>query len=867
GSTEYSIAVLDTGIDPSHSAFDGRLLASYNAMDNNNTPPIDGEGHGTHVSGIATGNFNMDQTVIQTSRGILPEDGFLYLDISVPNMNKTVDITVGVDWAEEGMDFPGSYVGVLLYDALTLTQCTGCSSNNNNGYLETTFSVPGGDYIAAFANYGGATGQVYEGWVKMPLDTQLPSVVNDDGFPQYAGIAHNTNLVSVKVLDNEGVGNLVNIISGIDWVIANKDKYKIVVVNLSLGIDEVVSSLDSMMTSLVENGILPVVAAGNEGPNSGGIFSPGSSPDALTVGAVNRYNEIAFYSSVGSTSANKFSSKPDILAPGGSYALISNDYATSYTDGVGLILSADNNNIGFNVQENDLVGYQGTSMAAPHVAGLAALLIESYTNESSWNWNAYDVRRIKQAILAGTFEVANIGLAGGENYIGDPDPSPTIDRSSKDYYEGWGMISAKAAFDALSKSSYFGTKTVIMEHENPFGTKVSSSTLFAQAGKSYTFTAEAPEGVDVDLLVYKAGGSDDGDLEVLFSSIGSSMADATNDESITISTPTDTEMMLVVRMVDSNNPIDKIIISVLDPDFIPFVNILNPDNNSIINFVDVAVDYESTANLAEFYLDESSLGVQESGYILSSTPEGEHNLTLKETNDNTGNSFSSKIKFTVDLTNPQLTVHNSAISSIATIYSFKFDASDNLQLSRLELLVDGELYNSSYLISDVLNSGLDLNPYYFNFGQHDILLILYDEAGSSDSIEILSVQFDHDTFIAIQQNREFEYGDEFSVFWDAGVDGVTPLSYVIYIDDVEYVNAAWNGNPITIQFPVLDLGQHEVKIDLSSSSLTISSREYWEIIDTTMPLITGADSGLYDSTFDHEIKFEIIELLPKELNI
>lgn len=865
GSTEYSIAVLDTGIDTSHSAFDGRLLASYNAMDN--TPPIDGEGHGTHVSGIAAGNFNMDQTVIQTSRGILPEDGFLYLDISVPNMNKTVDITVGVDWAEKGMDFPGTFAGVHLLDAHTLERCTGCSLFNDNGYLEATFSVPGGDYVAAFANHGAATGQFYEGWVKMPLDTQLPSVVNNDGFPQYAGIAHSTNLVSVKVLDNDGVGKLVNIISGIDWVIANKDKYKIVVVNLSLGIDEVVSSLDSLMTSLVENGILPVVAAGNDGPNSGGIFSPGSSPDALTVGAVNRFNEVAFYSSVGSNSANKFSSKPDVLAPGGSYALASNDYATSYTDGVGLILSADNNYIGFSEQENDLIGYQGTSMAAPHVAGLAALLIESYTNGSAWTWNAYDVRRIKQAILAGTFEVANIGLAGGENFVGDPDPSPTIDRSSKDYYEGWGMISAKAAFDALSKSSYFGTKIVSMEHENPFGIKVSSSTLFATAGKSYTFTAEAPEGADIDLLVFKAGGSDDGDLEVLFSSISSSKSDATNDESITFSTPTDTELMLVVRMVDSDNSSDDIIISVLDPNFIPFVKIFNPVNNSIINYVNVPVVYESTTNPAEFYLDEYSLGVHQSGYMLSNTDEGEHNLTLKETNDNTGNSFSSKINFTVDLTNPQLTVHNSTITSLSNIYSFRFDASDNIQLSKLDLLVDGELYNSSSLFSDVFDNTIDLNPYYFNFGLHAILLILYDEAGNSDSIEIKNVSFDHDTFISIQPSREFEYGAEISVTWEAGVDGVTPLSYVIYLDNVEYVTTSWNGAPITIQFPVLELGLHEVKIDLTSSSSTISGREYWDIMDTTMPIITGPVSGLYDSTIDHEIKFEIIELLPKELNI
>ncbi len=121
GTSDYSIAIIDTGIDPTHSAFNGRILATYNAVDNNATAAIDRDGHGTHVAGIAAGNYNFDNEVVQSVTGTLPADGYIALDITIPNINETVDIKIGVDWGAPGNDNPGSSVGVVLYHPATGT--------------------------------------------------------------------------------------------------------------------------------------------------------------------------------------------------------------------------------------------------------------------------------------------------------------------------------------------------------------------------------------------------------------------------------------------------------------------------------------------------------------------------------------------------------------------------------------------------------------------------------------------------------------------------------------------------------------------------------------------------------------------------
>ena len=198
---------------------------------------------------------------------------------------------------------------------------------------------------------------------------------------KYTGAAPDASIVALKVLDHAGAGSTANVLAALDWVLTNHAAYGIRVVNLSLGHPIYEPAATDPMVQLVEaltqQGLVVVVSAGNLGKNSlgqtvyGSITSPANAQGAITVGAVDTAqtvvrsdDKIASFSSRGPTKFDYFM-KPDVLAPGYQVASLMAPDST-------LATRYPNLQIG-----SSYFRLNGTSMAAPVVAGEAALLLQA----------------------------------------------------------------------------------------------------------------------------------------------------------------------------------------------------------------------------------------------------------------------------------------------------------------------------------------------------------------------------------------------------------------------------------------------------------------------------------------------------------
>ena len=152
------------------------------------------------------------------------------------------------------------------------------------------------------------------------------------------GVAPKATLIPVKVLDADGAGSLSDIVKGINWATnAGVD-----VINMSLGGPNGSAALQRAVNQALSAGVVIVAAAGNSGPNPNTVGFPGGYPGVIAVAASDNNDQIASFSSRGSAVA--------FVAPGV--------------------------NITSTIPGGGYKALSGTSMASPHVAGLAALAVE-----------------------------------------------------------------------------------------------------------------------------------------------------------------------------------------------------------------------------------------------------------------------------------------------------------------------------------------------------------------------------------------------------------------------------------------------------------------------------------------------------------
>jgi subtilisin family serine protease len=183
----------------------------------------------------------------------------------------------------------------------------------------------------------------------------------------YVGVAPGAWLLNGKVLDKYGNGWKSDVIAGIQWAVENGAN----VISLSLGDPSNNDGSDPLSQAVdwaVGQGVVCVVAAGNNGNTYYSVGCPACAKEAITVGATDKTDKIAWFSSFGPTS--DFRVKPEILAPG-----------------VNIVAARANGTSMGTVINQYYTMSSGTSMATPHVAGAVALLLQAHPD-----WNAETVK-------------------------------------------------------------------------------------------------------------------------------------------------------------------------------------------------------------------------------------------------------------------------------------------------------------------------------------------------------------------------------------------------------------------------------------------------------------------------------------------
>ncbi|MFJ3308203.1 S8 family serine peptidase [Streptomyces sp. NPDC086549] len=194
------------------------------------------------------------------------------------------------------------------------------------------------------------------------------------------GVAKKAKVVAVRVLDDAGSGTIARVIAGIDWV--TRHAHRPAVANLSLG-GYHNDQLDAAVRDSIRAGVTYTVAAGNDGLPAG-LYSPADVPEAITVGATDRSDARAAFSNFGPAL--------DLFAPG-----VSITSASSASD-------------------TARATYSGTSMAAPHAAGAAALYLAGHRGATP--------AQVAKALVAraATGEVTGAGPGSPDELLQAPAP-------------------------------------------------------------------------------------------------------------------------------------------------------------------------------------------------------------------------------------------------------------------------------------------------------------------------------------------------------------------------------------------------------------------------------------------------------------
>ncbi len=361
------IAIIDSGADPGHPDLqeieggDQKILAWHNFTDEGKVALTGKTSVGTGVLRLETGNYRLP--ALKSESGVL-RYGFLSEE------EQKTDFNLDGKLEDQFLVVAADTEKANVYDTLVIdTKGAGDLTKEsiikvfakNNEFL--TFIGPHKNQFNLIVSHFSAAGdEVWLGYDQLGHGTQVAGVAAANG--EIQGVAPDAKLLIAKVLNEDGITEWEKLTEAIRW--AAKEGAGII--NLSLGYYRDESSGNNTLTKLVddlsEEGIIFTIAAGNEGPGIGTLATPGNAKSAISVGAYitpemwkNDYGYIVksptpwYFSSAGPRQDGLM--VPVIVAPGSAVSL------WPLTTGNGYRLG------------------EGTSIAAPHMAGAVALLKQS----------------------------------------------------------------------------------------------------------------------------------------------------------------------------------------------------------------------------------------------------------------------------------------------------------------------------------------------------------------------------------------------------------------------------------------------------------------------------------------------------------
>jgi len=507
GNTNITVAIVDSGMDASHTDLAGRRVYWQDFSTDAVPNPVDYSQHGTHVGAVAVGtgaaSGSATGPLLGTLYGSLSgifSNNFVVTPMLLPT--NTINFTATVRWNGGG----NGTLELLSHNQGTKAGWTvegaGVSGTSPLSLNVSVTGNPAREYSPALVSNGSMTDYV--------ITYQVPQYPGGDNFNRLSGVAPRCNWAAAKVFATNGSSLLSWTAAAVDDLVANRVADNIKVMNLSLGTTGspgISTTTRQKVNTAVNNGIVVTVSAGNNGllspASAREISDPGRAAMVLTVAAANDVNQLTDYSSQGfgsptNTVGQEEDYKPDLMAPGGS---------SYYSD----ILAADSNSgdgTAFpDQQPNDYWSIQGTSVAAPFAAGCAALVVDALQQSGvTWDFSSAQFPLLVKMLLCATATESNTNRESLAN-------NPTVQRaangtngfpSGKDQFEGYGMINPDAAVEAVSQKLVFGSTNNFSLGATTTDARAWACQVSLAANVNFSASLTVPGTGDFDLYLYSA---------------------------------------------------------------------------------------------------------------------------------------------------------------------------------------------------------------------------------------------------------------------------------------------------------------------------------------------------------------------------